>query len=31
MGRDSSLVANEEGQAIKLGWAWVSVSLSNTV
>lgn len=31
MGRDSSLVANEEGQAIKLGWAWVSVPLSNTV
>lgn len=31
MGRDSSLVANEEGQAIKLGWAWMSFPLSSTV
>lgn len=30
-GRDSALVANEEGQVIKLSWACVSLPLSNTV
>lgn len=30
-GRDSAVVANEEGQVIKLSWACVSLPLSNTV
>lgn len=30
-GRDSALVANQEGQVIKLSWACVSLPLSNTV